>query len=80
MPVDGWVYGNYHTFVMYGGTGGTNTFMYLGWINATGDTVTLTPVKVDNGRTYTATFDASTKILTITSSSTLWGGLTVITG
>lgn len=72
----------YHTVMIYGITGNNanDAFMYLVFINVDAQNqVILIPIKAHGSITITGTWNASTKVLTLTSSAVIYGGLWALT-
>jgi hypothetical protein len=75
--VSEWRYGQFFSFLLYGGTGISKPFFYICFISDTG-VVSLTPVVPLEGATISGTADRTTKTVTITSDKTIYGGINVI--
>lgn len=72
----------YHTVMIYGITGSNanDAFMYLVFINVDAQNkVIVIPIKAHGSITITGAWDASTKVLTLTSSAVIYGGLWALT-
>lgn len=76
--IDDWSPDGYRTWLLFGGTGVLGQFLYLVWINQDGTNVVLKPVIQHSSITITASFDASSKTLTISGNSTIWGGVNLL--
>lgn len=68
--------GNYGHFLMYGGTAADKAFLYIGFIGADNSVVLFPAYNTNSNITFSATYNGST--LTITSNSTCWGGIHLI--